>query len=87
MISAEKKMQRTAFFCYSDDKNAARCIFITLTGGGEMAVKGDLAVGGNANRNAGQRCLLCYLFTFSLFNSHDNSGKQKGCRAYAQHPN
>ena len=80
-------MQCSAFFCCFGTKNAARCIFIILTGGGEMAVKGDLAVGGNANRNAGQHCLLCYLFTFSLFNSHDNGGKQKGCRAYAQHPN
>lgn len=53
MISAEKKMQRTAFFCYSDDKNAARCIFIILTDGGAMAINEDLAVRDNANRNEG----------------------------------
>lgn len=80
-------MQCSAFFCCFGTKNAARCIFITLTDGGAMAVKGGLTVGGNANTNEGQSFLLCYLFTLLLFNSHDNSGKQKGCRAYAQHPN
>ena len=80
-------MQCSAFFCCFGTKNAARCIFIALADGGAIAAKGDLGVGGNANDNEGQRFLAFYSFTFLLLNRCDNSGKQKGCRAYAQHPN
>lgn len=51
-------MHRVAFFCCFKAKNAAHCIFITLTGGGAMAVKGSVAVGGNANDNEEQRVVM-----------------------------
>ena len=51
-------MQCGAFFCCFKAKNAARCIFIALTGGGAMAAKGGFAVGGNANGNEEQRVIM-----------------------------